>query len=385
MRSLSFYEFFCGGGGAQAGLGEDWQCLLANDIDQAKMRSYILNWGAQGAVTRDVADLTTADLPDAASLGWGSFPCQDLSAAGDKAGVDGIRSNALWPCLSLMDALRPEGRPLPMIVLENVEGLLKAAGASFLDMICNTLTTMGYRYGVLQIDAAMFLPQSRKRVFIVAADAALPIPATLTMPSPAMPFHTPPIVAAMRRQKAAPIWWRLPTTPVRSMVLADLIEDEPSGPFPQEGLWHHPAETDRLIAMMTPVNVAKIEKAKRAGKRMVGGLYKRRRDEPGGRIQRAEVRFDGVAGCLRLASAGGSNVQNVMIVDGPSVRSRRLSVREAARLMGFEDSYKLPDNYVEAYDLMADGLAIPVVRHLDEHVLEPVLQASGVGLGLAAE
>ena len=60
-------------------------------------------------------------------------------------------------------------------------------------------------------------------------------------------------------------------------------------------------------------------------------------------------------------------------------------MREAARLMGFEDSYKLPDNYVEAYDLMADGLAIPVVRHLDEHVLEPVLQASGVGLGLAAE
>ena len=107
---------------------------------------------------------------------------------------------------------------------------------------------------------------------------------------------------------------------------------------------------------------------------MVGGLYKRmrdERDEAGGkiRVQRAEVRFDGVAGCLRMPT-GGSSIQTVMIVDGDIVRTRRLSAREAARLMGLPDTYKLPNNYKEAYGLMGDGVAVPVVRHLAERTAQ---------------
>ena len=52
--------------------------------------------------------------------------------------------------------------------------------------------------------------------------------------------------------------------------------------------------------------------------------------------------------------------------------------------MGLPDDYKLPVNYNEAYGLMGDGLAVPVVRHLAAHVLEPVLRANGA-LNLAAE
>ena len=63
---------------------------------------------------------------------------------------------------------------------------------------------------------------------------------------------------------------------------------------------------------------------------------------------------------------GGSSRQTVMIVDGDTVRSRRLSAREAARLMGLPDNYKLPSNYIEAYDLMGDGVVVPAVRHLAE-------------------
>ena len=54
---------------------------------------------------------------------------------------------------------------------------------------------------------------------------------------------------------------------------------------------------------------------------------------------------------------------------GPS-RARRLSTRECARLMGLPDSYRLPSNYVEAYDLMGDGVVVSAVRHLAEHILE---------------
>jgi DNA (cytosine-5)-methyltransferase 1 len=77
-----FYEFFAGGGMVRAGLGEGWQCLLANDLDPAKAAAYRANWGDAGLRVGDIAALTAADLPGVADLMWGSFPCQDLSLAG---------------------------------------------------------------------------------------------------------------------------------------------------------------------------------------------------------------------------------------------------------------------------------------------------------------
>lgn len=111
------------------------------------------------------------------------------------------------------------------------------------------------------------------------------------------------------------------------------------------------------------------------GRRMVGGVYKRTREnEAGARVQRAEVRFDDIAGCLRTP-VGGSSRQSIVIVEGQSVRSRLLSPREAARLMGLPDTYKLPDRYNDAYQVAGDGVVVPVVRFLAANLLEPLLSA----------
>ena len=91
---------------------------------------------------------------------------------------------------------------------------------------------------------------------------------------------------------------------------------------------------------------------------------------------RAEIRFDDVAGCLRTPS-GGSSRQTILVVDGDRVRSRLLCTREAARLMGLPESYKLPRAYNEAYHLVGDGVAVPVVRHLGQHLFEPLLSGNG--------
>jgi DNA (cytosine-5)-methyltransferase 1 len=125
--------------------------------------------------------------------------------------------------------------------------------------------------------------------------------------------------------------------------------------------------------MMSPINLAKVEAAKRAGRRMVGGVYKRTRlNDNGAKVQRAEIRFDDVSGCLRTP-AGGSSRQVIVVVDGAKVRSRLISARETARLMGLKDDYKLPRNYNEAYHLTGDGVAVDVVRHLAKHIFEPLL------------
>jgi DNA (cytosine-5)-methyltransferase 1 len=125
--------------------------------------------------------------------------------------------------------------------------------------------------------------------------------------------------------------------------------------------------------MMTPINIEKVRTAKRTKTKMVGAIYKRTRiDEKGIKRQRAEVRFDGVAGCLRTP-AGGSSRQIILVVDGRRVRSRLISPREAARLMGIPDSYSLPERYNDAYHLAGDGVVVPVVSWLARHIIEPSL------------
>jgi DNA (cytosine-5)-methyltransferase 1 len=109
---------------------------------------------------------------------------------------------------------------------------------------------------------------------------------------------------------------------------------------------------------------------------MIDGVYRRtREDAEGGKVQRAEIRFDDVAGWLRTP-AGGSSRQTIMIVEGEKVRSRLLSPREAARLMGLPDDYILHGNYNEAYHLSGDGVVVPVVRFLAAHLLEPLLASA---------
>ena len=368
----TFYEFFAGGGMVRAGLGPAWSCLFANDIDRRKAASYAENWGSSELSVADVATLTADDLPDRADLAWASFPCQDLSLAGSGSGLQGARSSTFWPFLRLIRKLGKEGRTPPLIVLENVCGTLTSGKGEDFPTICSAIADSNYRLGALVIDAVYFVPQSRPRLFIVAVHADTPIPWNLTSRSPENGWFPKALQDAYGRlsweMKENWVWWRLSAPPPRNTVFSDLIESRPTGVS-----WHTEAETQRLVGMMSPANLAKLAAARAAGRRMVGTVYKRTRpDEKGVRTQRAEIRFDDVAGCLRTP-AGGSSRQIVMIVEGESVRSRLLSPREAARLMGLPEEYRLPQKYNDAYRLAGDGVVVPAIRHISENILEPVL------------
>jgi DNA (cytosine-5)-methyltransferase 1 len=372
----NFYEFFAGGGMARAGLGSDWQCLLANDFDPKKAASYATNWGNDHLRVGDVAALTTADLPGVADLAWASFPCQDLSLAGAGAGLKGDRSGTFWPFWKLMKALGEEDRAPRLVVLENVCGALSSHEGKDFAAICAALSNGGYRFGAVVMNAVHFLPQSRPRLFIIAIRKSSPIPRTMVASGPEGEWHSSALVEAYgklsKRSQSSWVWWHLSAPPTRTSIFADLVEDTPHGVT-----WHTAAETKKLLAMMSPLNLAKVEAAKKTGGRIVGTIYKRTRaDGPNGeKSQRAEIRFDDVAGCLRTPT-GGSSRQTIMVIEGKRVRSRLLSPREAARLMGLPDTYALPKNYNDAYHLAGDGVVIPVVRFLAEHLLEPLLSSA---------
>ena len=369
----SYHEFFAGGGMARAGLGRGWTCLFANDIDPKKGATYAANWGKRNLQIADVAALTTKDLPGTADLAWASFPCQDLSLAGSGAGLRGDRSGTFWPFWRLIEDLVREDRAPSVVVLENVCGALTSHGGKDFAAICSAIAGAKYRFGALVVDAVRFLPQSRRRLFIVCVREGLTIPKKVFTTEADELWHPLHLVSAYEklptRAKAAWLWFRLPKTSPHGVTFTDLIEKKPSGVS-----WHTSKQTRHLLSLMSPLNRKKIALAKKRGVRVVG-VYKRMRKEKGRRVQRAEVRFDDISGCLRTP-VGGSSRQSIIVAKGKSVRSRLLSPREAARLMGLPDSYKLPKNYNEAYHLAGDGVVVPVVRFLAANILEPLAAAA---------
>ena len=379
MRNHTFLEFFAGGGMARAGLGEGWRCLFANDFDAMKVATYERNWSAGDIREGDVAALTLADLPGArADLAWASFPCQDLSLAGERRGLGDeydlapTRSGVFWPFWRLMRDLGRAGRAPRAIVLENVYGVLTSRGGRDFAALADALAGAGYRFGALVINADRFAPHSRPRVFVVAvgqdeaiADHLMAQEAPLAWAPAALKRAHAGLSEAARRLW---VWWAPPEPPARRPRLADVVEADPVGVS-----WRSATQTEYLLSLMSDVNRAKVAAAQRANGRSVGTVYRRTRpDENGVKRQRAEVRFDDVAGCLRTP-AGGSSRQTILVVEGGQVRSRLLSPREAARLMGLSDDYTLPARYNDAYRVCGDGVCAPVVRFLAAEILEPVL------------
>lgn len=345
-RPFTFYEFFAGGGMARLGLGAGWECLFANDFDAGKAAAYRANFGGAHLSTADIHSLAAADLPGRADLAWASSPCQDFSLAGARAGLAGGRSSALLGFLRLMRELAGEGRAPRVIVVENVTGLLSARGGADFAALRAALAELGYAAAAVTLDASAFTPQSRPRVFVVAASL-------------------PPEAGRERRAELARVG-RGPPPPARTLLLADILDPDAA--------WDTSTETARLLALLGPVNRLKLDAALGSPARELGTAYRRIRVERGVRVQRAELRFDGLAGCLRTP-AGGSSRQFLVETDGGRVRSRRLTAREGARLMGLPDSYRLPPGEMAAWRVVGDGVAVPVVRWLARHVLEPALGA----------
>ncbi len=115
------------------------------------------------------------------------------------------------------------------------------------------------------------------------------------------------------------------------------------------------------------------------GKTFVGTIFRRKRDGK----TRSEVRFDGMAGCLRTPK-GGSARQIVIVIDKGVLRMRWMSAREYARLQGAKD-FPLVENNIQNLFGFGDAVCVPVVQWIDNNVLTPLFDfattANGGSLG----
>lgn len=348
----TYLEFFAGSGLVAQGLKRMYKPIWANDICEKKAAVYTANHRKEHFHFGSISSIRGQDLPPA-SLAWASFPCQDLSVAGLAEGIHGDRSGLVWEWLRIIDEMRQ--RP-PILVAENVVGLVSSARGKHYRTLHTALTERGYTVGAMLIDAVRWVPQSRPRIFLVAVEAHVAIPDHLVSSRPT--WLQPEAVQKVAADLDKWLWWSIPEPIPRTTMLSDIIEWD--APFAK-------AESDeRNIRLISSRHAALLDALPKKQFFVVPG-YKRTRNGK----QVLELRFDNIAGCLRTPG-GGSSRQVLIIRKNGKLQSRLLTVRETARLMGAPDTYKIPGSYNDGYQAMGDAVAVPVVQWLGKKLLLPL-------------
>ncbi|HZZ24294.1 MAG TPA: DNA cytosine methyltransferase [Roseiarcus sp.] len=346
----TFAEFFAGIGCARVGFGASWRCQFANDIDAGKALIYWRNHGDDHFRLCDVRHNRADDVPTV-DLAMASPPCTDLSEAGARAGIYAERSGVVWPFIGILRELRDQHRAPKLAVVENVRGMVNGRDGRDVIAVVEALSGASYAVGAVLIDAAWFVPQSRPRVFLIAVRGDLVIPDALRGDRPTPWCSTDALVKALDGRVT---WWpALPLPTASPTALETCFDAKATGWIP-----------------MAPSDFGKpsrhaIERLN--GDRRLGTVFRRTRNE--GPVW--ELRLDGRAGALRVAS-GGSSRQSWALIEGGQVARRLFTPKECARIMGLPDGFWLPPGN-DGLTAVGDGISPPVVRHLAEHLFEPIL------------
>ena len=228
--ALRFMDFFAGAGLVRLGLEPGWACVWAKRYRQPKAGSVRKNGSATVSfVLGDIADVAVDALPTGIDMAWASFPCQDLSLAGRRQGISAERSGTFWEFRRLIDSLSRRGERPPIVVIENVVGLLYGEAFS---AVCEALVDLGMQFGPLVMDARRFLPQSRPRVFVVAVDSQVDCSLFAHEENrDAYPWFTKAVKKAYD-QMVPPVrdywrWWTLPEPLMAVRPVEELMEASP--------------------------------------------------------------------------------------------------------------------------------------------------------------
>ncbi|HBF40454.1 MAG TPA: DNA cytosine methyltransferase [Anaerolineaceae bacterium] len=160
---MKFGSLFSGIGGfdlgfERAGMGCFWQC----EIDPKARQVLKRHWDVP--IYEDVKRITRQNT-EAVDLICGGFPCQDVSIAGNRAGLAGKRSGLWFEFARIIELLGPK-----WVVVENVPGLLSSNRGRDFAVIIQWLAKCGYGVSWRILDAQYFgVPQRRRRVFIVGS------------------------------------------------------------------------------------------------------------------------------------------------------------------------------------------------------------------------
>ncbi len=366
LADRSCAEFFAGIGLMRLGLErEGWSIAYANDIAEDKHDMYATHFGdtASHFHVGDIHKLQAEDIPSV-TLATASFPCNDLSLAGAREGLGGKQSSAYWGFTRILEEMGSR-RP-PIVLLENVAGFLTSHGGCDFQEALLALNRLGYHVDAIIVDAARFVPQSRVRLFVIGSlqedqSAQVIREATHFYESDARPpaladfiFSHPEIAWNIRE---------IPDLPTRTTTLADIVEDLDEN----SAFWWNDERREYLISQMSDKHAKQLKKMIQGRQWSYGTVFRRVRKGK----SMAEMRTDGVAGCLRTPR-GGSGRQILVQAGRGEVKVRLLTPRECARLMGADD-FSIEATLNRALFGFGDAVCVPVIAWIAEHYLNPLV------------
>ena len=353
-------EFFAGIGLVGKALEQaGFNVVFSSDIDPVKEILYRVNRQHSHFLLADIHSLKGADIPEV-ELATASFPCTDLSLAGNRAGLLGQNSGTFWEFARILEEMGAR-RP-PVVLLENVVGFATSRNGDDLNKTISKLNELGYTCDVLMLDAKWFVPQSRPRLFIIGSQLLDNnyYGKSLLRPSWLVKFIKEHPDLGIRTSPLTP-----PPLQVSSLetVVERLEAEDPR--------WWEEERLNKFLSSLSSIQMARLHLMKESESIAWASAYRRTRN--GKAVW--EIRADAISGCLRTAR-GGSSKQALVEAGKGAVKVRWMTVTEYARLQGVPD-FELSDvRESQAYFALGDAVCVPAVSWLGREYLMPLISGT---------
>ena len=309
---FTFIDLFAGIGGLRLGVQKaGGRCVFTSEWDKYCQKTYTAWYGE--APHGDIRTIEPKDIPNHDLLVAG-FPCQPFSIAGvskknslgrEHGFKDATQGTLFFQVATIVEVKRP-----PALLLENVKNLLSHDQGKTWKVIRSTLEELGYSVFHKVIDAADYVPQHRERVFIAAFDKKV--------------FGEVPPFSFPDRPQGTP------------SKLGSILEKEPDQKY---------TLTDHLWKYLQEYAQRHKEKGNGFGFGIVG---------PEDRTRTLSARY----------YKDGSEI----LIRQKRGNPRRLTPREAARLMGFPDEMKIVVSDTQAYKQFGNAVCPPVAEAVAKQV-----------------
>lgn len=341
--SFTFIDLFAGIGGLRRAMeSAGGRCVFTSEWDRYAQKTYHANYPDNRPIAGDIREVAAGDVPDHDVLVAG-FPCQPFSIAGvSKKNAlgrlhgfqDETQGTLFFDVLRILKHHRPAA-----FLLENVKNLKSHDKGRTYAVIHRKLTEeLGYSLHTQIIDAGHFVPQHRERIVIVGFRDPVPFSfADLRLP----PYGARRLASILHPENGT---------------------EAPEGHFtigPDAAVSGKYTLTDKLWRYLQDYAAKHRAKGNGFGFGLVG---------PGDIARTLSARYykDG---------------SEILIRRGAGENPRRLTPRECARLMGYDDSFRIPVSDTQAYRQFGNSVAVPVfaevARAMLPHILAVMAGAEG--------
>lgn len=307
LSKYTFIDLFAGIGGFRIALESfGAKCVYSSEWDRFAQETYKKNFG--DTPTGDITKIDERTIPDHDILCAG-FPCQAFSISGKQKGFEDTRGTLFFDVARIAKEKKPK-----VVFMENVKNFATHDGGRTLEVVRETMTSIGYSFYYKVLNAVDYgVPQKRERIYMVCFRNDIPS-CNFEFPQP----------FKLRKH------------------VADILEENSTIPKQMyverpDTIWN--GKTDETYGSSS-IRLGIVNK---------GGQ--------GERIYSTK----GIAITLSAYGGGAFAKTGGYLVNG---RTRRLTPRECARLMGYPDSFALAENNNQAYKQLGNSVVVDVLQYL---------------------